>query len=295
MKRTSLIFLSASLLASLAFADEDKIVATYKGGEVKESQVMKEFQPLLANQPSSANKKFSDFDLNLQKTLVQGYIDAKLLEQEAAKSGIESSKEFQDKLDNIKKQMVNQELLERYVKTNVTEQMINTKYDKLVANLKGKEEIKVSHILVASEKEAIKVKNRLNKGEKFAKVAQELSKDEGSKANGGEIGYIISGQLVPEFEKKAFSMKVNEISAPVNTQFGWHIITVQDKRPAKIPSKEEATASITSTLGIEAIKKYVAELEGKADVKFLLPEAPVTNESTKESKEEVTKEKEVVK
>ncbi len=290
MKRTSIIFLSASLLASVAFADDDKILATYKGGEVKESQVMKEFQPLLANQPGVKDKKFSDFELNLQKTLVQGYIDAKLLEQEAAKSGIESSKEFQDKFDNIKKQMVNQELLERYVKANVTEQMINARYDKLIASLKGKEEIKVSHILVGSEKEAIKVKNRLNKGEKFAKLAKELSKDEGTKANGGEIGYVMSGQLVPEFDNKAFSMKINEISTPVNTQFGWHIITVQDKRPAKVPTKEEATANITSALGMEAIKKYVADLENKADVKILLPEAPTTtNETPKESPKELNK------
>ncbi|WP_342260308.1 peptidylprolyl isomerase [Candidatus Tisiphia endosymbiont of Metellina segmentata] len=281
MKRTTIIFLAASLLASSAFADEDKIVATYKGGEVKESQVMQQFQSSLDTQPSAKGKKFTDFDANIQKMLVQGYIDAKLLEQEAKNSNIESSKEFQSKLNVVKNQLVQQELMERYVKSHVDEKMINTEYDKLVASLKGKEEVKVSHILVATEKDAINVQNRLKKGEKFAKLAKDFSKDEGSKANGGEIGYITSGQLVPEFEDKALSMKVNEISSPVKTQFGWHIITVLDKRPAQIPSKEEATASITNQLSRDAILKYVADLESKADIKIMLPKSQITNETKK--------------
>ncbi|WP_375358935.1 peptidylprolyl isomerase [Candidatus Tisiphia endosymbiont of Neophilaenus lineatus] len=281
MKRTTIIFLAASLLASSAFADEDKIVATYKGGEVKESQVMQQFQSSLDTQPSAKGKKFTDFDANIQKMLVQGYIDAKLLEQEAKNSNIESSKEFQSKLNVVKNQLVQQELMERYVKSHVDEKMINAEYDKLVASLKGKEEVKVSHILVATEKDAINVQNRLKKGEKFAKLAKDFSKDEGSKANGGEIGYITSGQLVPEFEDKALSMKVNEISSPVKTQFGWHIITVLDKRPAQIPSKEEATASITNQLSRDAILKYVADLESKADIKIMLPKSQITNETKK--------------
>ncbi|MFP3018129.1 MAG: peptidylprolyl isomerase [Candidatus Tisiphia sp.] len=281
MKRTTIIFLAASLLASSAFADEDKIVATYKGGEVKESQVMQQFQPSLDTQPSAKGKKFTDFDANIQEMLVKGYIDAKLLEQEAKNSNIESSKEFQSKLNVVKNQLVQQELMERYVKSHVDEKMINAEYDKLVASLKGKEEVKVSHILVATEKEAINVQNRLKKGEKFAKLAKDFSKDEGSKANGGEIGYITSGQLVPEFEDKALSMKVNEISSPVKTQFGWHIITVLDKRPAQIPSKEEATASITNQLSRDAILKYVADLESKADIKIMLPKSQITNETKK--------------
>ncbi|HJD56901.1 MAG TPA: peptidylprolyl isomerase [Rickettsia endosymbiont of Sericostoma sp.] len=281
MKRISIAFLSASLLASSAFANEDKVVATYKGGEVKESQIMQQFQSSLDNQPSAKGKKFSDLNANIQKMLVHGYIDTKLLEQEAKNSNIESSKEFQAKLNIAKNQMIQQELMERYVKSHVDEKMINAEYDKLVASLKGKEEVKVSHILLATEKEAVNIKNRLNKGEKFAKLAKDLSKDEGSKENGGEIGYITSGQLVPEFENKALSMKVNEISSPVKTQFGWHIIMVLDKRPAQIPSKEEATANITNRLSRDAILKYVADLESKADVKIMLPQSQVTDETKK--------------
>jgi parvulin-like peptidyl-prolyl isomerase len=283
MKKTSIFFLSTTLLASIAFADDDRIIATYKGGEVKESEVIQQFQPMLAAQTGGKDKKFTDLDSALQETLVRAYINIKLLEQEAKDSSIESSKQFQDKLNAIKNQMIQQELMERFVKSYVTDKMVDEEYNKLVANLKGKNEIKVSHILVATEKEAKNAKNRLNKGEKFAKLAKELSKDEGSKANGGELGYIVPGQLVPEFEEKAMAMKVNDISAPVKTQFGWHIITVLDKRPAQIPTKEEAVASIKNKLSREAIEKHFAELSSKADIKIMLPSsAPqVADESKK--------------
>ena len=282
MKKTSIFFLSTTLLASIAFADDDRIIATYKGGEVKESEVIQQFQPVLAAQTGGKDKKFTDLDSALQETLVRAYINIKLLEEEAKDSGIESSKQFQDKLNAVKNQMIQQELMERFVKSYVTDKMVDEEYNKLVANLKGKNEIKVSHILVATEKEAKNAKNRLNKGEKFAKLAKELSKDEGSKANGGELGYIVPGQLVPEFEEKAMAMKVNDISAPVKTQFGWHIITVLDKRPAQIPTKEEAVASIKNKLSREAIEKHFAELSSKADIKIMLPSsAPQVSDESK--------------
>lgn len=272
MKKLAIIFLSASVLSSVAFAgDVDKVLATFKGGEVKESQVMQQFKPALDMAPANKDKKFSELDSNLQEALVKGYINFKLLEQEAKNQGIENLPEFQEKLNKAKAQLVQQELLERFVKNAVTDKMIDAEYDNLVAKLKGKKEIKVSHILVDNEKKAKDIKVKLSKGGKFETLAKESSRDEGSKANGGEIGYVIEGQLVPEFESKAFSMKVNEISDPVKTQFGWHIIKVSEIRDVKIPTKEEARASLSDKLSSEAVQKYFADLASKADIKLNLP------------------------
>ena len=274
MKKLAIIFLSASVLSSVAFAgDVDKVLATFKGGEVKESQVMQQFKPALDMAPANKDKKFSELDANLQEALVKGYINFKLLEQEAKNQGIENLPELQEKLNKAKAQLVQQELLERFVKSAVTDKMIDAEYDNLVAKLKGKKEIKVSHILVDNEKKAKDIKVKLSKGGKFEAIAKESSRDEGSKANGGEIGYVIEGQLVPEFEKKAFSMKVNEISEPVYTQFGWHIIKVSDIRDVKIPTKDEAKAGLNDRLSAEAVQKYFADLAAKADVKLNLPKA----------------------
>ncbi|WP_341787701.1 peptidylprolyl isomerase [Rickettsia endosymbiont of Cantharis rufa] len=277
MKKLSVIFLSVSMLSGIAFADtKDKVVATYKGGEVKESQVMKEFKPQLNLQSGETIKNFDDFPPQDQEKLIKIYVNNLLLKEEVAKSNITSSKEFQEKLENAKNQLAQQELLANYIKSNITDKIFDDEYNKYVGNLKGKEQIQVAHILVKSQKEANDIKTRLSKGENFAKLAEKLSIDKASGANGGVIGYILlnqPGQLVPEFEKKAFALKVNEVSAPVKTDFGWHIIKVLEKKSVPIPTKEEAKVTIDNILASEILKKYISDLEAKSDLKIILPKA----------------------
>lgn len=283
MKKLSIVLLSVSMLSSIAFADNsDRVVATYKNGEVRESQIMKEFKPQL-NLPSGETiKNFDDFPPQDQDKLIRIYVNNILLKEEVAKSNITSSKEFQEKLENAKNQLAQKELLENYVKSNLTDKMFDDEYNKYVTSLKGKEQIKVAHILVKSEKEASDLKNKLNKGADFAKLAGESSLDKASATNGGVIGYILlnqPGQLVPEFEKKAFALKVNEVSTPVKTDYGWHIIKVLEKKPVPIPTKEEAKMTIDNVLAAEILKKYISDLEAKADLKIMLP--PVANNEAK--------------
>ena len=283
MKKLSIVLLSVSMLSSIAFADNsDRVVATYTGGEVRESQIMKEFKPQL-NLPSGETiKNFDDFPPQDQDKLIRIYISNILLKKEVEKSNITSSKEFQEKLENAKNQLAQKELLENYVKSNLTDKMFDDEYNKYVTSLKGKEQIKVAHILVKSEKEANDLKNKLNKGADFAKLAGESSLDKASAANGGVIGYILlnqPGQLVPEFENKAFALKVNEVSTPVKTDYGWHIIKVLEKKSVPIPTKEEAKMTIENVLAAEILKKYISDLEAKADLKIMLP--PSANNEAK--------------
>lgn len=284
MKKLSIVLLSVSMLSSIAFADNsDRVVATYKGSEVRESQIMKEFKPQL-NLPSGETiKNFDDFPPQDQDKLIRIYVNNILLKKEVEKSNITSSKEFQEKLENAKNQLAQKELLENYVKSNLTDKMFDDEYNKYVTSLKGKEQIKVAHILVKSEKEANDLKNKLNKGADFAKLAGESSLDKASATNGGVIGYILlnqPGQLVPEFENKAFALKVNEVSTPVKTDYGWHIIKVLEKKPVPIPTKEEAKMTIDNVLAAEILKKYISDLEAKADLKIMLPPA-ANNEAKK--------------
>lgn len=264
------------MLSGIAFAGKDKVVATYKGGEVKESQIMKEFKPQLNLQSGETIKNFDDFPPQDQEKLIKIYVNNLLLKEEVARSSITSSKEFQEKLENAKNQLAQQELLANYIKSNITDKMFDEEYDKYVDNLKGKEQIKVAHILVKSQKEANDIKTKLSKGENFAKLAEKLSIDKASASNGGVVGYILlnqPGQLVPEFEKKAFALKVNEVSTPVKTDFGWHIVKVLEKRPVPIPTKEEAKVTIDNILATGVLKKYISDLEAKADLKIMLPKA----------------------
>jgi peptidylprolyl isomerase/peptidyl-prolyl cis-trans isomerase C len=271
MKKIFITLLSLSAIgSSIALADKDSVVATYSNQNVTEGQIMDQFGPSIAAQFNGQNKNFNDLERNVRESLVRNYVSVKLLEEEVKKSDISSSKEFKEKMKLVEQQMVQQEFIDRYIKNHVNEKMVADEYKKLVDSLQGKEEIKTSHILVESEEKAKDIKKKLAKGVKFGDLAKEFSKDDGSKASGGELGYTVKGQLVPEFEEKAFALKKNEISEPVKTQFGWHIIKMHDKRPAQIPTKEQATQHLTNKLAREAVEKYISELINKANlqVKF---------------------------
>ncbi|MDC0865022.1 peptidylprolyl isomerase [Rickettsiaceae bacterium] len=256
----SLLFFSANSLA--------EVVATYSEGDVTSDQIMKQFGPLLEMQPESKGKKFSELDKTIKENLIRGYASQKLFEKESVKLGIQKSEEFKEKLKALEAQLVQRELIERYLTTAVTEKMINDEYKKLQDKLKGQKEIKVIHILVDTEEKAKEIRKKLSKGGNFSSLAQEFSKDEGSKANGGELGYAIKGQFVPEFESKAFSMKKGEISDPVKTQFGWHIIKLLDSRDAKIPPKDQAKAGIKNSLSQKAVDDYISKLIEKGNIKL---------------------------
>ena len=275
MKKVAIALLSVTLISSSACAEnkdaENKnIVATYSEGEVTSEQVMEQFKPMLDMQPENKDKKFSELDKNVQEMLVKGFINQKLFEKEAEKLGIRSSEDFKKKIKAAESQLLQQELIERQLKTAVTDKLIDEEYNKLAKELKGQKEIRVAHILVDTEEKAKEIKKKLNKGSKFEDLVKEFSKDEGSKANGGELGYVMKGQLVPEFENKAFSMKQDEISDPVKTQFGWHIIKALDSRDVKIPPKEQALNGIKGKLSRDTIEKYITELSSKAKIELKL-------------------------
>lgn len=266
MKKTATLLLSASILFSGYAYAEDKVLATYKGGNITESQVMGQFKDALASQPQFKGKKYADLEPQMKEALLNGYINSKLLEEEAKTSDVENTKSFKEKLSNVKKQLIQQELIDSYLKKNITDKMIDEEYKMLSSALAGKYEVKVSHILVKEEAKAKEAKKKLNKGSKFADIAKEYSTDQSTKMNGGTLGYVMEGHLVPEFEKKAFSMKNGEISDPVKTDFGWHIIKLEDKRKAKVPSKEEARDSIKNKLSQDMVAKYFDKLRKKANV-----------------------------
>jgi foldase protein PrsA len=131
-------------------------------------------------------------------------------------------------------------------------------------------EIKARHILVADEKTAKEVKSKLDKGEKFEDVAKKYSTDEGTKANGGDLGWFGTGKMDPDFEKAAYALKVNEISGPVKSQFGYHIIQLTDKKEKKpyAEMKDEIETQVKSSkLTTEEINKAMQRELKAADVK----------------------------
>ena len=269
MKKLNKILLATGLTCMFAASSFAVDLATYKGGKVTEAEIMKELAPVFAQHPELKGKKFTDLDQALKTNFVKSYVSSKLLEKEAKKQNIEESQSFKEKLTAVKKQLAQQELITKITSKASTQEKIDAEYMNLVKELKGKQEVKASHILVKTEKDALDLKKKLgSKGKNFAKLAQEYSEDPGSKTKGGELGYFTNGQMVPEFEKAVFSMKVGSVSDPIKTDFGYHIIKLEDKRDIKVPSKEEASKPLANKLNQMAMQEYMTKLEKDADVKL---------------------------
>ncbi len=258
--------LSSSIFsASFVHAADDKVIATYSGGKVTEAEIVSQLKDIIGDK---ATNIFSELDTEQKKQLVKEFINNKLLVQEVEKQNITDSADYKKNIKMAEEQIGKKILLDKYLEKQVTDKMVSDRYDTLVKEIKGQKEINTSHILVQDEETAKEVKKKLDKGEKFADLATKFSKDEGSKVRGGDIGYTMRGNLVPEYEAIAFAMKKGEISAPVKSQFGWHIIQLVDIRDVKIPSKQEAELGIRQKLQMEAIQKYVDELSQKANVEL---------------------------
>jgi len=137
-------------------------------------------------------------------------------------------------------------------------------YEALKARV-GSKEYKVSHVLVATEEEAKAIAKRVKK-EKFAKVAKEKSKDPGSKENGGDLGWTVPTNFVQPFGEAILKLSKGQISAPVQTQYGWHIIRLADTRELKVPTFEEVRPQLEKRKQQEAIQKAITELREKAKI-----------------------------
>jgi peptidyl-prolyl cis-trans isomerase C len=161
---------------------------------------------------------------------------------------------------------------EKSVKASIGIEAARAIYDDKVKQLPPDEEVQARHILVASEDEAKKLIDRAGKGEDFAKLAEEASGDAGSKAQGGMLGYFGKGQMVPQFEEAAFAMKKGEVSKPVQSQFGWHVIKVEDRRQKPPPTFDEVKDRLIGSMVQNKAQAIATDLRGKAKIEYIDPE-----------------------
>lgn len=209
-----------------------------------------------------------------KKEMLETMIIRELILQEAAKDGIENSPAVKEKLEELKKRLV----VEAYLKKKVEEQAkvsddeMKKYYEENKAKFKTGDQVRASHILVKSEKEAKDVLAQLKAGGNFEELAKKLSTD-GAAAKGGDLGWFSKGSMIPEFEKAAFAMKENETSGIVKTKFGYHIIKLTGKRAAGERSfddvKEQIKAAMLPGKQQEVFQKLKDELKksGKYTIK----------------------------
>lgn len=220
---------------------------------------MNELPPEIQSQPF----------MSYYEDLLERVIDIKLLAQEGKKMKLDEEPSVRAAIDFVIEKVLMQAFLSKYVQENIKEENLKASYNNFIADETSREEIKASHILMDTESEAIDVINMLNNGDDFAELAKNKSTGP-SGPSGGDLGWFKRGQMVPPFEKAAFSLNKNEITQlPVQTQFGWHVIKIFDKRIPEAPSYENMKSKLIQDLERKIVSKKIQDLRNDALIEKL--------------------------
>jgi peptidyl-prolyl cis-trans isomerase C len=200
--------------------------------------------------------------------LLDQMVDSTLVAKAGRDAKLAADPEVKQRVAKLEDRVIQQVYLERLVDKAATDDKLKAKYDATIKNTPGKAEVHARHILLPTEDEAKAVIVQLDKGADFAKLAAEKSKDPGA-ANGGDLGWFGKEDMVPEFADAAFAMKPGDVTkTPVKTQFGWHVIKVEDTRTAPAPSFEASKEELKGQIARELIQTRVSELRGKAKIQL---------------------------
>ncbi|GJD93797.1 peptidylprolyl isomerase [Methylobacterium iners] len=198
--------------------------------------------------------------------LVDYMIDLRVGAQAAEAAKIGENPDFRRKLAYFKDKLLLDEYLEREAKKAATPEAAKALYDQTVTAMKPEEEVHARHILVEDEAEAKKIAARIKGGEDFAKVAAEVSKDPGSKTEGGDLGWFTKERMVAPFAEAAFKLNAGQVSDPIKTQFGWHVIRVEEKRTKPVPTFAEMKDQVDQYLTRKAQQDLILKLREGAKV-----------------------------
>ncbi len=190
-----------------------------------------------------------------------------LVQQTALKQQLHGAvpKYVQLSLDNEERAMLAADVIQMIMEKAVTDDKLRAAYDAKYATGDGGDEFHAAHILVESEEDAIDVKKELDAGADFATLAKERSTGP-TGPNGGDLGWFTTGRMVPEFEEAVLALKSGEVSDPVKTQFGWHVILLNDRRKTEAPEFEEVRGQLADELSQAAVEDRVNELTAAAEI-----------------------------
>jgi len=258
MKKVLLTAVAAAIVGT-ALPVAAQNVAIVNGKPVPTARV-----DMLAAQLAKAGRPVSP---EMQTQLKDEVIAREIFMQEAQKRGLDVTDDYKTQMELARQTILIRELFADYQKKNpVTDAEIKAEYDKFTAANGGKE-FKARHILVESEDAAKKILADLKKGAKFEDLAKKQSKDPGSGANGGDLDWAAPASFVPEFSEAMIKLKKGETTAtPVKSQFGYHIIRVDDIRQAQLPKIEEVKPQVVQQLQQQRLQKYQEDLRAKAKV-----------------------------
>ena len=236
----------------------DPVIARVNGVDIKQSDLA------LAEEDVGADMQAASPEAK-REHLISYLADIIMVTQAADKKNLADDPDFKRRLAFLRSKLLMGYELQQEAKTALTDEALKQTYDEAVKSMSGQEEVRARHILVEGEDEAKAIIEQLKGGADFAKLAKEKSKDPGA-AEGGDLGYFTKDQMVPEFADVAFKMYPGQLSNPVKTQFGWHVIKVEDKRIKQPPEFEKVKDQIEAYLARKVQSDFIAKLRQSAKV-----------------------------
>ncbi|CAO3405694.1 peptidylprolyl isomerase [Azospirillum largimobile] len=254
-------------------APADPVVARVNGEELHKSDVTR----MVSQLPPQVQQMPIEM---IYPAVIDQLVSGKLVASAGYKAGLADSAEVKDEIKRAEERAVQRAYIQKEIKARITPDAMQKAYQDFLKENPAQEEVKAAHILVEKEDEAKAIIAQLKKGGDFAKLAKEKSKDAAAAAQGGDLGYFTKDAMVEPFANAAFAMKPGEISKePVKTQFGYHIIKVEDKRTQPQPTLDEVKPQLEQTLSKDIVTALVEELRGKAKIEtFQLDGSPMPKE-----------------
>ncbi|MEQ8247152.1 MAG: peptidylprolyl isomerase [Alphaproteobacteria bacterium] len=241
-------------LGSFAVAQEspqDPVRATVAGEEIRQSDV-DAFIAQLPEQVQSAPRE------QIDPLVVNELVNTRLVVALARSAGTEQDAEYKRQAEIAVLRILQNVYLSRQIESGLTEDRLKKLYDEFVADNPPTEQIRASHILVETKEAAQAIATEVRGGADFAEVARRESTGPSASA-GGDLGYFEEGQMVPTFSEVAFALEVDEVSEPVQTQFGWHVIKLTDRRQAPPPALDEVRDELTQQLTNVIVQEVLTE------------------------------------
>jgi peptidyl-prolyl cis-trans isomerase C len=252
--------------------DADPVVARANGVDIRQSDLATAEEEVGANMPQMSPEQKRDY-------LVTYLADVIVLAQAAEQQKLADRADVKHRLQFERNKVLMETLLQQAGTAAVTDDAMHKVYDDAVKQMPSEQEVHARHILVPTEDEAKAIEDQLKKGADFATLAKEKSKDPGA-ADGGDLGYFTKDQMVPEFADAAFKLDKGQISDPVHTQFGWHVIKVEDKRTKPTPTFDEVKGQLENYVAHRAQADLVSKLRSAANIERLDQPAKPVDPST---------------
>jgi len=270
----ALIAVVIAAVGSLSAGAQERVIAKVNGKTITDTDMKLaevEIGSDLGSLPEATKRR----------VLIEFLIETQLFADAAEGQKLVVGNSFEEPMQYWRRRALRDAYFDKSVRESISDAEARKFYENQVGAQKSDQEVRACHILVESKDKAREVYEKLAHGSDFARLAKEYSKDPGSKDQGGDLGFFGRGQMVPQFEEAVFRLKKGEVSEPFESQFGWHIVRLDDRRQRSAPTFEAVKGQVVASMIHKRAQQVAADLRGKAQIEYIDPELKRSLESAR--------------